>query len=695
MSFAPARPSKRYRPHVPLDRRKRAAQACISCRDGKKKCVMTAANQCRTCTLAGRTCIFRPISEPQRNTLSRDLPKGNIPSSPGSLDWATIAMNVSRSFHEKFPRVNLDDEQFQIIAQLSMEAIYKNQNELVTEKGGHGGESSASSQQTSLPIIDSETQNVEPPAAKVIENLISASHARFLEAISDVIPPIRDQPHDNYNQLGSLASEKTAMVLHKAIDHLPSFGDAKVLIDTFFTFVESNWYYLDEEWFRDLLTDVYRGNIAAPQPRQCTIVCLVFLVLALGSSFKHLSETDKLLAIDGEIPGSLFFAQAMELIQKDISHHHVYLGLALNLAVGQSLHCEGTRNDETPREREMRVRLFWTIYSIERQTSRIMGLPMLLRLDDVAASLPQKRWDLDKDDLHRIDRFVAYIQLTILLDEFTVAGPIESSSTTYKWACSEQESSRLSIPAYLDGVQKSLFRPHAHLNILYNLNWVAIGRGALLRLVRRQIRSSTADTMSLGDDGTHLRSQELAHRCTEAASTITDWIVQLQSRNLLAKFSFMDLHACSSAVIILLLNILLHPDNHQLLAISHGIDALRFMAGGSMLATNALRLAERLQQGVYQTTGLAYEEIIPSRPPLFTPTINQHFPHENALGAERNALSAAPLDDGMDDHVASTATPLDLDIFSDLETFFLDCSEQNRHLFGFDGFESTFGSEGV
>ncbi|KAF1732338.1 hypothetical protein CRV24_008531 [Beauveria bassiana] len=248
---------------------------------------MTAANQCRTCTLAGRTCIFRPISEPQSNTLSRDLPKGN--------------------------RVNLDNEQFQIIAQLSMEAIYKNQNELVTEKGGHGGEPSASSQQTSLPIIDSETQNVEPPAAKVIE------------AISDVIPPIRDQPHD----IGSLASEKTAMVLHKAIDHLPSFEDAKVLIDTFFTFVESNWYYLDEEWFRDLFTDVYQGNIAAPQPRQCTIVCLVFLVLALGSSFKHLSETDKLLAINGEIPGSLFFAQAMELIQK--SHrtklYNIQMGL--------------------------------------------------------------------------------------------------------------------------------------------------------------------------------------------------------------------------------------------------------------------------------------------------------------------------------------------------------------------------------
>ncbi len=179
-------------------------------------------------------------------------------------------------------------------------------------------------------------------------------------------------------------------MLDTVLGHLPPYEDAQVLVDAFFTFVESNWYYFDEQWFRDLLMEVYRSRAAASQPKQCTIICLVFLVLALGSSFKHLSKPARLLVTDREIPGSVSFAQAMKLIQQviaantvestmccllislyllateEISHHHIYLGLALNLAVGQSLHREGIRNDESPREREMKVRLFWTIYSIER-----------------------------------------------------------------------------------------------------------------------------------------------------------------------------------------------------------------------------------------------------------------------------------------------------------------------------------------
>lgn len=56
------------------------------------------------------------------------------------------------------------------------------------------------------------------------------------------------------------------------------------------------------------------------------------------------------------------------------------------------------------------------------QTSYIMGLPTILRLDDITVSLPQKRQDLDKDGLHRVDRLVAYTKLTIVLDEITAAG---------------------------------------------------------------------------------------------------------------------------------------------------------------------------------------------------------------------------------------------------------------------------------
>lgn len=174
------------------------------------------------------------------------------------------------------------------------------------------------------------------------------------------------------------------------LNQLPPYEEAQELVDVFFTFLESNWYYFDENWFRNLLTEMYMTKASAPLQKQCTTVCLVFLVLALASTFVHISRPASLLFTDREIPGSTFFVQARKLMPRviaansvesvicclltslyllgteDISHHHKYLGLALNLAVGLSLHRTGTEHGETAQAREMKVRLFWTIYSIER-----------------------------------------------------------------------------------------------------------------------------------------------------------------------------------------------------------------------------------------------------------------------------------------------------------------------------------------
>jgi hypothetical protein len=85
----------------------------------------------------------------------------------------------------------------------------------------------------------------------------------------------------------------------------------------------------------------------------------------------HISRPASLLFTDREILGSTFFVRARKLMPRviaansvesvicclltslyllrteDISYHHTYLGLALNLAVGLSLHRTGTEHGET------------------------------------------------------------------------------------------------------------------------------------------------------------------------------------------------------------------------------------------------------------------------------------------------------------------------------------------------------------
>lgn len=50
--------SKRLRPKVPLDQRKRISKACTSCRLRKRRCVLASLDRCQNCKKIGSSCIF-------------------------------------------------------------------------------------------------------------------------------------------------------------------------------------------------------------------------------------------------------------------------------------------------------------------------------------------------------------------------------------------------------------------------------------------------------------------------------------------------------------------------------------------------------------------------------------------------------------------------------------------------------------
>lgn len=226
---------------------------------------------------------------------------------------------------------------------------------------------------------------------------------------------------------------------------------------------------------------------------------------------------------------------------------------------------------------------------------------------------------------------------------------------------------------------------------MYNMIWVNIGRGATLRLVRRQLYPVVAVSRSAECVEMDLRSQKLAERCTESAAIVIDWIGQLHSRNLLARFSFTDFHTCSSAVFVLLLNALLRTPDYQLLPITRGIEALRFMADGGTLAMNALRLVERLQECVYKTIGMVGRDGIFDQQLSSLAAPRQDSSQSDTLNLASDVPYVAAASDTACDNTAPDIAPLDQTLFADLEPSLLEYSEQYLTLFGFDGFGSTFG----
>lgn len=172
---------------------------------------------------------------------------------------------------------------------------------------------------------------------------------------------------------------------------------AEVLISSFFSYAEANWYYFDESSFRGQLFELYDNGLSSTfsSPK---FICLALTVFALGSQFVHLynagrsykSEVMTVIQGDMEVPGMRYFQHALKLVSQIIASPslegllsclllalyvlpihspeacYTYLGLALRTAVCLGLHRKSSGSTLSPSLSEVHNRVFWTTYSIER-----------------------------------------------------------------------------------------------------------------------------------------------------------------------------------------------------------------------------------------------------------------------------------------------------------------------------------------
>jgi hypothetical protein len=192
--------------------------------------------------------------------------------------------------------------------------------------------------------------------------------------------------------------------------------------------------------------------------------------------------------------------------------------------------------------------------------------------------------------------------------------------------------------------------------------------------------------MALGEHEAYLRSQRLVEKRREAAAMIINWITQLHHRALLAKYSFTDFHTCSSATIVLLLHSVLYP-TYDSLPITQGINALKFMAEGSRLAMNALRLIERLQGAIQKSSSVEVSGSAMDQISLSGMVGGLGLSHIQPFGSDGNL----PLPS-----TSNYESPILLSnqtLFPDLEPWLLEYSDQDLMLFGFDGFGPVFNAD--
>lgn len=180
--------------------------------------------------------------------------------------------------------------------------------------------------------------------------------------------------------------------LRKAVDAFPPHVVAEFLLSVCIDHGTDSFFYFDQA---QLLADIkeFYANSVSPLRSDSTFVCMAHAALALGSQWTTLAKRERSVASfvqeDGD-PGRIFYNEARALIpdiidrpsircvqapymigvyllpSSAIGSSYMYMGIALRKALALDLH----QNTDDPllseREKEIRRRVWWALYSLER-----------------------------------------------------------------------------------------------------------------------------------------------------------------------------------------------------------------------------------------------------------------------------------------------------------------------------------------
>jgi hypothetical protein len=196
---------------------------------------------------------------------------------------------------------------------------------------------------------------------------------------------------------------------------LPPRPIAEFLKNVFFKHATSSYFYLDERWLEEAIGVLYSGtaNLGA---KDVTAACLVVMVLAVGTQYAHLESSQRQRRysatnlvnpgsdISSELDiGSAFYRQVAKLLSEIIHSGsllsvqvclllglyslpidasglgYIYLNLAIKLAIQNGMHRKTSRNSFDPNTEEIRRRVWWSAYCMERYVCTVLVDNKILR----------------------------------------------------------------------------------------------------------------------------------------------------------------------------------------------------------------------------------------------------------------------------------------------------------------------------
>lgn len=417
------------------------------------------------------------------------------------------------------------------------------------------------------------------------------------------------------------------------------------LVKTFFGFTQANFFYIHPEIFNRKLSAFYEGRQEFDRQKDnktkspAGFTCVLFMVMAIGSQFAELESgpnTDSSVELplgDSRLdfskipipapspnPGWRFYEFARKLLPdvissssmtsvqacalqgafllstnaRDVSYN--VMGLGLRMAINMGMHRSTSTSNLHPHVRELRNRLWWSIYSAERLFSIEMGRP--LAIDDAEidapfpADLPELRVDGRQSSVSNQIAMAQLCQIMGRIVKMIYSNKITSKNgqviypKPFKQLQTDLEQWKLTLPEHLK-LSHDCTRAVFHLHLTYEQAIILLTRTSLNHAVVKnhitQVSTETAEFL-------HQNAQD----CLSAARSSIRIMTTLKDRALLSRFSFHDFLYCSAALFVLLLGAKLEtPGQTTKSTFIQGMAVLFELAKGSEAAVSSLRLISR------------------------------------------------------------------------------------------------------
>ncbi|EMT67326.1 Putative transcriptional regulatory protein C3C7.04 [Fusarium odoratissimum] len=404
--------------------------------------------------------------------------------------------------------------------------------------------------------------------------------------------------------------------LKKIVDSFPPRSIAEFLVHVCIRRGTDVFFYFDQSQLIHEIEQFYT-NQTCPLRFDPSFICLALTIFALGSHWTPLERPGHS-RIDEHDPGRLFFEQAKVLVpdiielpglrsiqvclilgvylmpQNAVGSSYVYTGMALRKALAFDLHQDLDDQAMDAREREVRRRLWWSIYSLERCSTIKLNRPRSVAPEIITVPLPTVMPEFDDSQkFNNVLLQIAFARLISILDrvadwESTVtsdSGRADTSSLE-----NQLREWKDSLPGDFDletiPPQDSRYRAVFHIWLNYYYAWIVMGKMSLITLVRMTLRRHLGDNPE--PCNIDEKAEKLSKSCAKASKKLLQLFEDLNQTGYTTRFSFTDFQGCSIATIVTLIAGILDRDPGYERRVRFGLDFLRRMATGNPNAQVAI-----------------------------------------------------------------------------------------------------------